>query len=246
MSVLQRWIFGWFGRTLLALIVSSLWLAVIGWWLQALLNQPVNRVEIHGKLAYASTPVLQARMQPLFTNGFISLDLHHLRDALLADPWIAQVRIRRQWPSTLYVELEERQPFAYWNQEGFLDQNGALFHPQQPLPQLDLPKLSGPPDQYAEVFAFYKNLSEALAQQTHAELIKVSALELSQRGAWHFVLNDSVSILLGRDRIDARLLRFLYYWQHMFAQRWQEVTRIDLRYPNGFAVAWKSAQSNGS
>ena len=44
MSVLQGWIFGWFGRTLLALIVSSLWLAVIGWWLQALLNQPVNRV----------------------------------------------------------------------------------------------------------------------------------------------------------------------------------------------------------
>jgi cell division protein FtsQ len=49
-----------------------------------------------------------------------------------------------------------------------------------------------------------------------------------------------VKVLLGREWVESRLARFTQTYTRVLANRIGEIKRIDLRYPNGFAVAWKA------
>lgn len=81
------------------------------------------------------------------------LDLAALEQRLEAHPWLADVGLRKEPPSTLIVRLVERHPAAlYRAQEGlaWVDDSGKLIEPvdfSRPQTGLDLPILSGPEDQ---------------------------------------------------------------------------------------------------
>lgn len=64
----------------------------------------------------------------------------------------------------------------------------------------------------------------------------VARLELSERRAWHLVLDNQMVIEIGRDKADERLQRFVSNYNHSVAQINRTVQLVDLRYSNGFAV----------
>lgn len=47
------------------------------------------------------------------------MNLNQLRQELQSHPWIHQVSVRREWPSTLKVEVVEEVPIARWESRGF-------------------------------------------------------------------------------------------------------------------------------
>ncbi|MEO1085733.1 MAG: FtsQ-type POTRA domain-containing protein, partial [Acidobacteriota bacterium] len=80
------------------------------------------------------------------------LDLPALEERLTAHPWLLDVGLRKQPPSTLVVELVERRPAALYRAAdglAWVDSAGRLIEPvdlSRPQPGLDLPILSGPED----------------------------------------------------------------------------------------------------
>lgn len=69
-------------------------------------------------------------------------------------PWIDQVEVERVWPDTLTVRVTEHRPLAMINIEGeeqglyYLDYQGTVFVPVDPLQDIDYPVVTGisPPD----------------------------------------------------------------------------------------------------
>ena len=79
---------------------------------------------------------------------------------------------------------------------------------------------------------------DALQSQLGGLGLNVSQLRLEPRGAWRFQVNDSVWVMLGRNDREARLARFMAAWQRRLGDEASQIRYIDLRYPNGVAVAW--------
>ena len=132
------------------------------------------------------------------------------------------------------LELFEQQPVAYWNDGELLNVRGDAFQ-AGPVTQLgNLPNLAGPKGSGSEVLAEL----DALQSQLGGLGLNVSQLRLEPRGAWRFQVNDSVWVMLGRNDREARLARFMAAWQRRLGDEASQIRYIDLRYPNGVAVAW--------
>ena len=61
-------------------------------------------------------------------------------------------------------------------------------------------------------------------------------MSLSPRGNWSLILNDSIQITLGREKIIERLARFAELYQVLELMVSEKLESVDLRYDNGIAV----------
>ena len=78
---------------------------------------------------------------PLF-----GIDLPEAEQCVRRHPWIDTVSIRRSWPDTLHVLVQERRPLALINLEKglhYVDQHGAVFALVEPGQDIDFPVLTG-------------------------------------------------------------------------------------------------------
>lgn len=188
---------------------------------------PVRTVEVHGArqadTRQGIAPVLAGQ-----AGGLLSADLAALRRGFEALPWVRSAAVRRAWPDRLVVELEEHVPAAAWNDLAVLDVHGEVF-PVRPWP--GLPRVHAPEGMEREVAERYAGFARLLAGHG----LGIAALRVDARHAWRIELADGVGIELGRERLDERLRRFVTFYPLVQA-RVASIRRVDMRYPNGFAV----------
>jgi len=124
---------------------------------------------------------------------------------------------------------------ARWNNAGLLNARGELFLSEARFVPPELPQLAGPAHSEQEVTARY------LTAQGHLTEVgmRLAALELDARGAWNLTLDNGVMVRLGRRQVDERFERFVLAAAKLVSQRATDITYVDMRYSNGFAVGWK-------
>ena len=64
-------------------------------------------------------------------------------------------------------------------------------------------------------------------------------LPLRDRGSWFLTTEDGIEVLLGRDNLVDKMQRFMTIEQRLLQDRREMIARVDLRYSNGMAVAWR-------
>jgi cell division protein FtsQ len=220
----------WLGVILLALLMGAggraLWL-----WL----DRPIERVSIRGEWEYVSADYLRTQLAPLVVDAtWLSADLGELRDRALQIGWLNEVRIIREWPNALVFELIEQQPVARWNDDFLLNPDGEPFAFAPLNAPSGLPDMAGPAGSSEEVLDYYQRLLPHFAQLS----LKLTQLRLEPRGAWRLQLNDGAWVMLGRRQHEVRLARLSASWQRELYALGDQIRYIDLRYPNGVAVAW--------
>lgn len=226
-----------FWLKLLAPLILLVSLALLG--LNWLLAQPVSQVKVYGKVQYLDLDQLQETALPWLNSSFWRLDLKGLKASLEADPWLKEVAIVRQWPNILRLEITERQAWAHW-QGKLLDQQGEAFAPLN-AKDLALNKhLSVEAEKLAEAVKFWQDF-DILLQANHLSLAQ---LVLTPRGSWKLKLTNGIEIYLGSSLVEERFQRFITAWQGWLTKQASKVASIDLRYPNGLAVAWLYSAAN--
>lgn len=205
---------------------------------------------------YVSPDVVRSAIAGRLTGNFFSMSLQEAREAFESAPWVRQVSVRRVWPNELQVEIEEQQPLAFWNENQMINTWGEVFTANRAVLDEDvrLPQFYGPQG------------SESLMVQRYAELgqwferlgLGVEQLTLNNRYALQAQLSDGVTLMLGRDpgaetadpqagvpgaiSFGERIERFVRNWPQAMSQlQGKTVERVDLRYPNGFAITLAQA-----
>jgi len=145
------------------------------------------------------------------------------------------VSIRRQWPSTLRVEVTEEVPIARWGNEGFLNRLGVELAIADNSTLRSLPVLTADYGTSAEMMQHYKLLAELLLP-TGLKLIK---MQRDHMGAWRVETDEGIELVLGREQVGEKIKRLALVWESGLSQQVKQIKTIDLRYPNGLAVAWK-------
>lgn len=190
---------------------------------------PLKHVEIKGDLQHVTYQQVSYIVTREFKGNFFTLDLTQVGKGFQKLPWVRNVSVRRQWPDTLEVVLEEHVALARWSGGGLVNTRGELF---QAASSSELPVFTGPDGSAPEVTEQYGQFKASL---TPLKLKPVS-LTMTARRAWQVKLNSGLLLELGRDQAGVRLDKFVRAYDATIAHMPHPVAYVDLRYPNGFAV----------
>lgn len=230
-------------RKLLGLIALLLFLSLLlftGMRYISPENMPVKRVLIEGDLQHVARSLLTDTIALQVENGFFRVDLDRVESAVERLPWVATAKARRAWPDTLLVRVTEQVPIARWGTDRLLNSRGEIFQPDGDLPE-SLPLIFGPDGRERYLIEQYHRAAQLLRSTG----LGLDALMEDERRSWTIVIDNGLPVSLGRIRPEDKILRFTRIYSRTLADKVDKVASVDMRYPNGFAVAWKPSAKGG-
>ena len=228
--------------TVLFAACGAVLLAALAWWAVRHPVFAVKAIVLQGEVTHNSTATLRANVAPRLKGNFFTLDLQQAREAFEAVPWVRKAVVKREFPNRLRVQIEEHQPEALWGTDSesrLVNTYGEVFEANAgDVEQDDLPRLAGPDEQSAQVFAMYlavKPLFEPLD-------LAVQQLTLTPRGNWQLELDNGGVLELGRGapaEVAERTQRFVRTVTQVasrYSRTPDALLSADLRYGEGYAI----------
>lgn len=132
----------------------------------------------------------------------LSFDTDAAKARLESVPWIRHAQVMRLLPSTLQVVIEERTPYAVWQNKGktyVVDKEGVVLAPALPqaYPELPLVVGVGAAKHAAELYA-------TLEPYTDLKRKMLAALRVGDR-RWTLKLRTGLEIMLPDDNVEVAL-----------------------------------------
>jgi cell division protein FtsQ len=205
------------------------------------LDQPIRTVEVTGRFQHvAPADIEQVVARQARNQGLLTVDLAAVSRAIHTLPWVDAVSVERDWPHGLSVLVIEQVAVARWGRDGLVNANGVRFVTGVTHFAAGLARLSGPEGTEAEVTQRYLAMQRRLAQAA----LTISALRLDARGAWQLDLANGITVRLGRSQVDERFEKFMSAALGIVEHRAGDISYVDMRYTNGFAIGWRSGASH--
>ena len=207
------------------------------------INQPIETVAVQGRFQRV-TPADVERVVKSCVHGagLLSVDLAQVRRAIHTLPWVDAVSVQRAWPRGLTVLVVEQTAAARWGERGLLNTRGELFDSDERHIPPELAQLEGPPGKESLVAQRYLAAEGRLMQAG----LRLTAMRLDARGAWEFDLANGVTVRLGRRQVDERFEKFMDAALKLVTQKGEDISYVDMRYTNGFAIGWRGNAARGA
>lgn len=198
---------------------------------------PLRQLVVTSGVSQVTQPQLEDAARAALAGNFFTVDLDTARDSFEKLPWVRRAEVRRRWPDTVELAVEEHRAVARWRgtdgESRLVNEFGEVFQAAAPA---NLPLFSGPEGSAPRVLARHREFSQMLATVGR----QPRAVILSAREAWQIKLDDGVLVDLGRDQakhpLQERLARFTTHYQAARAKAGVHALLVDMRYPNGFAL----------
>jgi cell division protein FtsQ len=194
---------------------------------------PLRVVQIEGELRHVSRADLERAVASVAHGGFFSVDVAAVRSAAEALDWVHSARVRRLWPDTLRVVVEEQAPIGRWTAGRLVNLHGEVFASGDRVVP-GLPLLEGPEGTAGRVVDTYRAIEARLRPLD----MGLARLTLTARQAWSAELADGTEVLFGTEHLGARLEKLLRAYPLLReAGEAGAIERVDLRYAHGLAVS---------
>lgn len=189
-----------------------------------------------GRFKYITREQISSLISSQIAGSFLTVELDTIGNAFEKLPWVRAASVRRHWPHSLEVRLEEQVVLARRGSSELVNIYGEVF---TATTNKRLPEFTGPVESSYEVsqqYVVFLKLLQPLQKN-------IAQLNFSPRRAWRIHMEDGVVLELGREQVETRLGLYVLAHDHIAAQFKEQITYVDLRYPNGFSVrAIDSAQ----
>jgi cell division protein FtsQ len=205
-------------------------------------NFPIVSVVVEGRFQYLDREAVRRTVMTVSRKGFFAMDVDALHGEIVAMPWVDSAVVQRVWPDGIALEIVEHRAVARWNADSLLTESGVVIVP----PQLNndsksgsawrahfrnLPFLQGETGKPLVLWQRFVQASKALSGVG----VTLYGIHNDRRHAVTLVLDNTMSVRLGRGRFDRRLNRFVAVYARYIAPQLSDVSYVDMRYPNGFA-----------
>ncbi len=227
--------------TILFVAFGALVLVAVGAWLIRLPVFALRGISVTGDVTHTSVATLRANVAPRVAGNFFTVDLSAARQAFRQVPWVRDAVVRREFPNRMRVILQEHKAVAFWGNDDdsrLVNTHGEVFQANPGDIEEDLPRLSGPDSQAAQVLAMY----QALAPRFEALDLAIEEFRLTSRGSWQAVLDTGAQIELGRGSLEEvtvrtdRFLATLTQAAGRLGRRTEALVAADLRHTDGYAI----------
>lgn len=194
----------------------------------------VENVKIEGQLENQSRTQISDIINRYTAEGFVNVDLQELHDELQGLPWVYSVRIKRMLPDGLVINLQEEKAVASWNGASLINNYGDVFTPKSALLLPGLVEFNG--DNHQHLLDVYQQVRGLLPLSQQP----IRSLAIDKRQVIRIELNSGAELVANVDNLDEQLQRWQKIVDKAMKDKFDKVSRADLRYSNGVAVAWKN------
>ena len=214
----------------------------MGFSLQKSSSFAIKRVKVVASFEHLAPEFLQNIIRPYIVDrGFFDLDAIALREKLLHLPWVHTISIRKIWPNEIVVNLEEQIPVAQWNDTSLFSSQEEVFTPAGTTFPADLPQLTGPQERAQEILRAYFAMQKMVSPLNY----KITELAVDQHDFWRLKLNDQLLVIIGQKEIFSRVQLFVKSFPKIKNSSGKIAKSVDLRYKNGLAVKFATANQRG-
>jgi len=203
--------------------------------LREVANVPIKKVTVNGDFRFLDKAAVEQIMLPHLGTGYFMVNLAGIRDDLKALPLVHEVTVRRAWPDRLMVFITEQVPVLRYGEGAYLNPYGEVFRPAVPLSGLELPLVEGPEGSEQLLLKSFDAFTELLEPAG----VRIARLSLDGKHAWRITLGTGTELLLGRREVERKLGVAVRLLGGEWAVERERIARMDMRYSNGVAVAWK-------
>jgi cell division protein FtsQ len=189
----------------------------------------LSEVRISSGLTRVTREEIEDVVQRELRGNFLTIDLAAAAAAFQKLTWVRRADVRRRWPATLDVAIEEHVTLARWGSKALVNTHGEVFAGRQ---DGEFPLFVGPEGMAREITIQYRYFVRSL-QAIGAAPVQV---RVSPRRAWQLKLDNGLTLELGREQVEARLARFVGAYDRTLGRLGRRIEHVDLRYGNGFAV----------
>lgn len=189
----------------------------------------INDVQISGEAETAELAVLE-KLE--LGGSLVWFDVEQAQERVASLPWVERAVVRKFYPSTLQVDIEERTPFALWQREGkvyVMDASGTEIVPLDDARFAKLPFMVGATanEKAAQFFL------EILAEPKIADQMRAAVFVAGRR--WDLHLENGVTVKLPEKDMREALAQLVKLddERQLLAR---DVIVVDLRLPDRITV----------
>lgn len=200
-------------------------------------SQPADIVVNPTSLNPAEYRVLSEAMDKKEAGSFFTAKLPQLKDEVMAQDWVSQVDIERKWGEGIVITALPRAPIAKFGSEHLIDAQGHVFQPvnEADLQQDNLIMLQGDADQSNLIMQQMQQVSQWFGPLD----MQVEDMILTPRMTWVIRFNNGMRIIVDNEHTSQKLMNVSQLLQNQLADKRENIASLDLRYKNGFVIAWK-------
>lgn len=198
---------------------------------------PIQEIKVSGEFEQ----LMSQDLEPIIENGlhgnFFTVDVSDIYQQLVALPWVEKVWIHRIWPNTIKVNFQEQKPVAILKDKGLLNQSGVVFTGEITPFSDKLPKFVVAKNYIAESIKQFEKNSKILREND----LEARVFYYDERKSQKIKLSNGIELILGRVDVEERLKKFVKAYRMQLQNETRKILRVDLRYTNGLAIAWRQA-----
>lgn len=208
---------------------------------KALRDSPPAAIHVNNQgLTVAQYSSLQQVMNQQKISSFFTSDLQALRDITTGLAWVDQVSISRDWQRGIVVTALPKQAVANFGTERLVDAKGAVFVPadSRDLTQERFATLQGEITQAPVIMQQMQQVNDWYAPLG----MQVADIILSPRMTWLIRFDSGLRVIVDNEDTAQKLLNLSQLLGNQLKERRDEIQSVDLRYKNGFTIAWDMSQ----
>ena len=202
------------------------------------------------------TREIQQAIKTTLNGTTLSTDLNIMVGLILDNPWVEQVVIRRVWPNTIVLRLQEPRIIALWNDKHLISEFGVVTNiPVSDYKKVEkklgcyLMRIEGPKDFLSKIVA-RAEITNKLLTNINKKLLH---LRLTEQFSWEAKTTEGMTLRFGGDDLQGPI----YYRLENFTKSYSdlanklaeksiglsEIHYVDLRYAKGFAIRTKNKKN---
>ncbi len=197
---------------------------------------PIKHVKVGGEFQNLSKNEIKTALEPLVDVGFFDADVQMIQNTLTQMIWVDGAIVNRIWSDTLSIKIKEKHPIVRWGNEALISNSGEIIQPKDIESFENLSILYGVEGQELKSLEIMKGVNTALSDHE----MSMAEFSINNRWAWKIKLTTGLEILLGRNDQLKKLQRFMKTLDILGHEKINAMAVVDLRYPNGYSVSWKS------
>lgn len=210
-------------RILLFIIV---FICTITIWKYDLLYYPVKEINIETSDKRFNENNIYNYLDNLYDKNLLKLDINDIKAYITQDRWINDAVISKIFPGTLNIRIIEHKPMANYNSD-VLTAIGELI-PDSSLE--NLPNIRDYTNNHIQSHKIYSEISEKLS------IIGLSIQKIEIYHSLVKIYTQKTILISDNENLYMNIERLLISFNKLKEVYKKEISSIDMRYSNGFAI----------
>ena len=209
-----------------------LFLAVLGililTYKSGIISFPIQEVSIITSDKKYNENKLNKYIDSLYGNDLLLSNIDTIQKAIISDDWISDAEVIKSFPSKLTIRIIQHEPIALYNNQ-IISKAGILINSSTSSLE-DLPIII---DENKELTSAYDIYSLSLFNLKKIGLV-VKKIEIHH--SLIKIYTTSIVLITDRTNFEKNILRLVALFDDLKNAYGKNITSIDMRYSNGFAI----------